>query len=264
MGADVGAVDAVGRFAQLVARPEPDVDLGVAALALAAGAYPDLDLAARAAELERVAEGVKDLDGLLGRLFGELGLRGDTERYHDPDNSFLHRVLDRRLGIPISLSVLVIEVGRRAGVTVRGVGMPGHFLIWAQDEQVYLDPFAGGAVLDEAGVEARFRGSTGSDIAFGPALLPRVGAHGILTRMLANLRAIYRASASAPDLEWVLGMRLALPEATSIEVAELGEALAAQGRYVEGAAVLEARAAVDPRDADQLEGAARLLRSRLN
>jgi len=260
------APDVVARFADLAARPEHEVDLGAAALALAAGAYGDLDVAAWTRDLERLATGVKDLDGLLGRLFGELGLRGDVERYHDPDNSFLHRVLERRLGIPISLSVLTIEVGRRAGLTIQGVGMPGHFLVWADAERVYLDPFAGGAVLDEAGAEVLFRGSTraGSDIAFGPALLPRVGAHGILTRMLANLRAVYRASASAPNLEWVLGMRLALPGATSIDVAELGEALAAQGRYGEGAAVLERRAAVAPHDADQLEGAARLLRSRLN
>lgn len=260
------APDVVARFADLAGRPEHEVDLGAAALALAAGAYPALDVAAWTRDLERLAEGVADLDGLLGRLFGELGLRGDTQRYHDPDNSFLHRVLERRLGIPISLSVLTIEVGRHAGLRIRGVGMPGHFLVWADAEQVYLDPFAGGAVLDEAGVAALFRSSTqaGREIAFSPALLPRVGPHGILTRMLANLRLVYRASASASDLEWVLGMRLALPGATSIDVAELGEALAAQGRYGEGAAVLERRAAVDPRDAEQLEGAARLLRSRLN
>jgi regulator of sirC expression with transglutaminase-like and TPR domain len=257
---------AVARFTELVARPAREVDLGAAALAMAAGAYPDLDLAVQLRALDRLAAGVTGLDRLRARLFAELGLRGDAERYYDPDNSFLHRVLERRRGIPISLAVVMIEVGRRAGVLLQGVGMPGHFLVWAPVERVHLDPFAGGDIIDLERAEDLFRRATGSgpDVAFGPELLPVVDAHQILSRMLANLRAYYRASGSAADLEWTLRMRLALPSPTTTEAIELGEALAAQGRFPEGARELEARAATDPTSAAALTAAAMALRARLN
>lgn len=258
--------DAVERFAQLVAQPAGGFDLAEAALTLAAGAYPDLDVGRWLADLDRLASGVVDLTRLRSRLFAELGLRGDVEGYYTPDNSFLHRVLERRLGIPITLSVVTMEVGRRAGLRLQGVGMPGHFLVYAPAEGVHLDPFAGGAVLEPGRAEALFRATTGAgaDMEFGPALLPVVGPHAILARMLANLRAVYRASGSASDLEWVLRMRLALPQPSTHEVIELGEALAAQGRFLEGANELAARAATAPADAAVLEAAAGALRARLN
>lgn len=253
---------AVARFSELVARPADEIDLAEAALAIAAGAYPALDVARWLHALDRLATGLSGLDDLRARLFVGLGLRGDTERYHDPDNSFLHRVLERRRGIPITLSVLTMEVGRRAGLAIQGVGMPGHFLVRVPAHGVYLDPFDAGAVLDERRAQAVFRAITGAgdEIGFGPSLLPIVGAHEILARMLANLRALYRASGSATDLEWVLRMRLALPDPTPTEAIELGEALAAQGRFHEGAKELDDRATADP----ILHAAANALRARLN
>lgn len=254
------------RFAELVGRPAREVDLGAAALTIAAGAHPGLDVAGHLRDLDRHALGVADLDGLRDRLFVDLGLRGDAERYYDPENSFLHRVLERRRGIPISLAVLMIEIGRRAGVALEGVGMPGHFLVWAPVERVHLDPFDAGAVLDPQRAEDLFRRATGAgpEVTFGPDLLPIVDAHQILARMLANLRAYYRASGSAEDLEWTLRMRLALPQPATTEAIELGEALAAQGRFPEGARELEARAATDPTSAAALTAAAMALRARLN
>jgi len=258
--------DAVERFSELVARPAGGFDLAEAALAIAAGAYPGLDIGRWLADLDRLAFGVTDLGGLRTRLFAELGLRGDREGYYNPDNSFLHRVLERRLGIPISLSVVTMAVGRRAGLEIQGVGMPGHFLVYVPSEGVHLDPFDAGAVLGPERAEALFRATTGAgpDVGFGPAMLPVVGSHAILARMLANLRAIYRASGSASDLEWVLRMRLALPQPSVAEIIELGEALAAQGRFLEGASELAARAASAPADAAVLQAAAGALRARLN
>jgi regulator of sirC expression with transglutaminase-like and TPR domain len=257
---------AVERFASLVARPPGEVDLAEAALVIASAAYPGLDIRRWLRALDRLAAGISGLADLRRRLFDELGVRGDTEGYYDPDNSFLHRVLERRRGIPIALSVLTIEVGRRAGITIEGVGMPGHFLVWAPADGVYLDPFASGAVLDNEHAEALFRGTTGAgpEVEFGPSLLPIVDVHEILTRMLANLRALYRASGSASDLEWVLRMRLALPEPVLTEAIELGEALAAQGRFHEGAHELDHRATADPSSATVLHAAANALRARLN
>lgn len=258
-----GPMSPVERFADLVTHDE--VDLAEAALILAAGASPELDVPGWLAHLERLSLGIADLDGLRARLFVELGLRGDMRGYYDPENSFLQRVLERRRGIPISLCVITIEVGRRAGISLEGVGMPGHFLVRATDTQVLLDPFEAGRVLTPEAAEELFRGTTGAgeEVTFGPALLPVVGTLEILARMLANLRALYRAAGDAVALEWVLRMRLALPGTSDRELLELGEAIAAQGRFLDGAAELERRAA-SGEDPDSLTVAARSLRARLN
>lgn len=238
------------------------MDLGLAALAVGAGAEPTLDLQVWVEELDRLAAGIDDLDGLVRRLFAERGFVGNAEDYYDADNSLLHRVLARRTGIPITLAVVMIEVGRRAGVALEGVGMPGHFLVREPASGVLLDPFDGGRALDGAALEGRFRAVTGAgpEVPFGAHLLPRVTTHGILSRMLANLAGVYRTSGAAADLEWVLRMRLALPTADEATVVELGEVLASRGRYREGAEEVEARAAGDER----LLAAARMLRARLN
>lgn len=258
--------DTARRFAELVREPEARLDLARAALAIAAGAEPELEPERWLRELDRMAAGVRGLGGLRGRLFEELGFAGNSQGYYDPENSFLHRVIERRLGIPITLSVLAMEVGRRAGIELVGIGMPGHFLVRVGSSGPYLDAFYGGQVLDEAGCEARFRAATGAgpDVAFGPHLLPVVSKHRILDRMLANLRAIYRARSSGEDLEWVLRMRLALPHVERSEAAELGEAVAMQGRFREGAEEIERHAEGDGEASEPLLAAARALRARLN
>lgn len=259
-------ISAVARFADLVSDPSARVDLAEAALTIATGAYPDLDVTDWLHVLERLASGVGDLQDLRARLFTELGLRGDSDTYYDPDNTFLQRVLERRRGIPISLSVITMEVGRRAGLRIEGVGMPGHFVVSVPAEGVYLDPFGGGTVLDDERLETLFRSTTGAgpEIRFGPGLLPVVGPYEILTRTLANLRALYRAAGAAADLEWVTRMRLALPGASAADIIQLGEALAAQGRLTAGAVELERHAEQYPAEADTLIAAARALRARLN
>ncbi|HZG92956.1 MAG TPA: transglutaminase-like domain-containing protein [Pseudonocardia sp.] len=256
-------MDAVARFAGLVGGPDPPLDR--AALALAAGADPRLDPAPWLAELDRLAEGVTSLDGLRHRLFAEERFAGNTVDYYDPRNSLLPDVLRRRLGIPISLAVVAIEVGRRAGVALEGVGMPGHFLVRPVGTTRHLDVFAAGVELDAAECERRFRTATGAgpEVPFGPHLLPAVRTPAILTRMLENLRAIHRGRPW--ELEWVLRMRLALPGAGPLELLELGEALGEQGRWLEGARLLDEHAAELPAArARQLRTAARGLRAHLN
>jgi regulator of sirC expression with transglutaminase-like and TPR domain len=249
-------VDAVQRFAALVAGPAPGPPLDLGALAIAAGADPELDPAWTLGELDRIAAGLDSVEALLNRVFVEEGFAGDTDNYYDPRNSLLPDVLARRRGIPITLSVVCIEAGRRAGIAVEGIGMPGHFLIRPAGTQAYQDPFTG-SPLDLAGCEALFRGATGAteDVPFGPHLLTVAPPKAILARILENLRAVYRAAARLADLEWVLRMRLELPGAGDAVVAELGEVLAAQGRWLQGAELLQARG---------LGRAARALRSRLN
>jgi len=258
-------VDAIARFAELVGQPDPPLDR--AALALAAGADPTLDPAPWLSHLDRLAEGVDTLDGLLRRLFVEQAFAGNQRNYHDPRNSLLHHVLARRLGIPITLAVLTIEVGRRAGVALEGVGMPGHFLVREPGAESCVDVFAGGTRLDAAGCEARFRAVSGAgpEVPFGPHLLRTSSTTVILTRMLENLRVIFRDRRRPADLEWVLRMRLALPGAGLPERLELASALGAQARFTEGARLLDEQLpAAAPAEARRLRAAARSLRAHLN
>jgi regulator of sirC expression with transglutaminase-like and TPR domain len=258
--------DPVDRFARLVRHGEEGLDLAGAALAIGGGGDPGLDPSSWMAELDRLAEGVVGLEALTNRLFLEMGFAGNTEDFYDPENSFLHRVIERRRGIPITLSVLTMEVGRRAGIELQGIGMPGHFLVRDPATGAYLDAFHGGEPVDERSCEQLFRESTGAprETPFGPELLPRVGKLDILDRILANLKVIYRARGSPGDLEWVLRMRLAIPGVQPTEVIQLGEALALQGKFLEGAREIEARARSHPELGQTLLTAAKALRSRVN
>jgi regulator of sirC expression with transglutaminase-like and TPR domain len=257
-----GGMDAVRRFAELVSQPDPPLDR--AALALAAGADPELDIEYWLAELDRLAVGVADLEGLLHRLFAEERFTGNTQNYYDPRNSLLPHVLTRRLGIPITLAAVCMEVGRRAGVPLEGVGMPGHFLVRPTGSEVLIDVFDSGTELSPAACESRFRelGGTGP---FGPHLLEATTTRAILARMLENLRAAFRALRRPVGIEWVLRMRLTLPGAGLAEQMELAQALGSQARWLEGARILEAQVPrAQPEMAQRLAIAARSLRANLN
>ncbi|MBN9791594.1 hypothetical protein DMP17_23740 [Pseudonocardia sp. TMWB2A] len=228
----------------MVTGPEPPLD--EAALAIAAGAAPDPEVAAvstaRArATLDELADGVTGFESLLHRLFTEAGFRGNSTDYADPRNSFLPDVLERRTGIPITLSVVAIEVGRRAGVPLEGVGMPGHFLVRVPGTQRLVDAFDGGRRLDPAGCEELFRATTGAgpEVPFDSGMLPRTSTRQILARMLENLRATYGRSRDHDGLEWVLRMRLGLRHQGPELIRELGEVLAAQARWDEAARLME-------------------------
>ncbi|MEX0789590.1 MAG: transglutaminase-like domain-containing protein [Actinomycetota bacterium] len=259
-------LDPVESFREIVNQPEDRIDLGRAALAISAGDHPDLEPQVWLARLDDYAYGVDDLDSLRRRLFTELGFDGERDNYYEPENSFLDVAIHRRRSIPITLSVLTMEVGRRAGVKLEGIGMPGHFLLRSPLTGDYIDPFFKGELMDESGVEARFRQVSGvpAAVKFGPGMRPVAGSHEILARMLNNLKAIYKARSDGRSLEWVLRMRLALPVVPRDEVQDLGEALALQGRVTEGAAELMAVAEKHPELAEQLRAAARSLRSSLN
>lgn len=258
--------DAVRRFTALVRAPEPPLDR--AAIALAAGADPGQDPAESLAELDRLSTGVGSAEDLVRRLFVEEGFAGNARDYHDPRNSLLPEVLRRRTGIPISLAVVTLEVGRRSGVPLEGVGMPGHFLVRLRGTHRFLDVFGGGRELDARGCEELFRATSGAgpEVAFGPHLLAPISTRGLLTRMLENLRVVYRTRRRPADLEWVLRMRLALPGAGAGDLVELASSLGEQGRWLDGARLLESRAdaGIPVPEAERLRVAAKSLRARLN
>lgn len=264
-----GRAAAVARFVALVsgevAPPAGSSRLEAATLEVAAAADPEPDpRAAARAELDRLAVGVDDLDALVRRLWVERGFAGDTEHYYDPRNSSLAQVLVRRRGIPLTLAVLAVEVGRRAGIVLEPVGMPGHVLLRRPDGG-FLDPFTGRR-LDAAGAESLFRASTGAGahVRFEPAFLDPVDPTTVLVRMLTNLRGVHRTAGRLDDLAWVLEMRLALPGVQAAEVAELAEVRGRHAEYRRAGDLLDAWADRLPAEADALRLRARVWRARLN
>lgn len=257
---------AAHRFAELVARPEPEIPLDEAALLIAATAQPGLDVGAHLRHLDALAEGCPQasVGALRQYLFDDLGFTGNREEYADPRNSFLDQVLERRVGIPISLSVVTVEVARRLGVRLAGVGMPGHFLVGVVDEPgTYLDPFGGGHVLDAQGCELLFRNLGGSGPFFRTYLEP-VGPCAILKRMLANLQNLFVPSDLAAAA-WVFELRLAIPGSSKEERRDLARALGGLGRFTAGATELENVAGLfPPEEARALHDEATALRSRAN
>ncbi len=190
------------RFRDLAKLPDEEIDLGRAALLMATMQYPDLDVENGLARLDGLASAVrermgeatgdfKQLEAMTRYLYGELGFRGNHDEYYDPRNSFLNDVLERRLGIPISLAVLLIEVGKRAGIPLFGIGLPGHFLVrHARHVELLMDPFDKGRIVTRAEcVEILSR--IPDQVAFEPAMLKPVGPRQMLVRMHNNLRAIY-------------------------------------------------------------------------
>jgi regulator of sirC expression with transglutaminase-like and TPR domain len=258
---------ATARFAELVAAPAGvlGTHLDEAVLLIAAHARDDLDVAAYLARLDALAAAVPEAstDAVAVHLFGAEAFRGNVEEYYDPRNSYLDQVIDRRLGIPITLAVVMIEVGRRVGVDIEGVGMPGHFLV--RDGATLRDPFEGARPLTVEECESRFQAVHGADAPFHPSFLEPADATAIVARILANLRQVHLSRRDSSSLEWVLWLRAMLPTATIEERAERAGVLAALGRFDEAADVLDALAphAGDDRER-QLLGKARQLRARLN
>jgi len=192
----------LSRFAEVVGRD--DFSLDHAALLIGAWDYPERDLDEYRAMLdeiaERIAPDVARASGGIGRaraisdwLFDRLGFVGNTDDYYDPRNSYLNDVLDRRTGIPITLSVLYLEVARRIGVAAVGLGFPGHFLVRveSQPRDLIIDPFHGGAELDGPALTALIQKVTGPEAVVEPQMLAPLPKSKILTRVLLNLAGIY-------------------------------------------------------------------------
>ena len=258
------------RFAALVARDEPKIPLDEAALLVAAHAYPGLAVDEWMARIDDLAEHVPpdDADALAHDLFVDRGFAGNTHDYTDPRNSFLNDVIERRLGIPITLSVLMMEVGRRRGVGLVGVGMPGHFLVRlaaaGADPAPFFDPFDGGRRLDVGGCRGRFEGVHGAEARFSTSHLEPVGPRVILTRMLANLERTFAAREPAAAV-WTIRLRLRVPGLAPTERRALAMRLGSLGAFAEAAAELDRLVALLPQaDADRVEHAARSLRARAN
>lgn len=230
-------------FAELLARDEAEIDLARACLLIAADAYPGLDVDGYLGEIERLAVrlrgrlppggGAEERVLALNQfLFDDLGYSGNAGDYYDPRNSYLNEVLDRRTGIPITLSVLYLEVGRRIGLDLEGVSFPGHFLVRLRlrGAMLVLDPFSGGEALSETDLRERLQRVIPESAAGGvpvdalpldPFLEP-AGKRQILARLLRNLKGIYREADKPQRLLEVLNRMLVVAPEAHGELRERG------------------------------------------
>ena len=207
------------QLAKLVRAPDSVFDMAECALIVAQHEYPDLDIQAYLQRLDQIADRLLQrlpsdaakphlLSMLNHYLFRELGYAGNLDNYYDPRNSFLNDVIDRRVGIPITLSIFYMEIGRRIGVNLQGVSFPGHFLAICTTDQgvIVLDPFNKGASLSEADLRERLRQSgnqsSASETSLATLLRPAT-AEEILIRLARNLKGIYVESS---DLEKAVAM----------------------------------------------------------
>ena len=265
-----GESPARARFAEALRR-DP-VPLDEAALAIAAeddaALEPEVyltrleDLAARVRE--RAPSGAASmLRAIRDVLHVEEGFRGNEADYYDPRNSFLNHVLDRRLGIPITLSLVWMEVARRAGLRLQGVGFPGHFLVKYQGKggtEVFVDAYHGGEMLSAEECAARHHARSGRDL--DRRYLEGVSPRQLLARLLHNLRRIY-AERKEPVGSWWVADRLLLLAPGQLEaLRERGLAAARLGGVDAAARDLEEYLSKVPRTADTTEVRATLARLR--
>jgi regulator of sirC expression with transglutaminase-like and TPR domain len=195
------------RWAHLMATRGDNVSLAEGALLIAAEEYGDLDVDGYLGRIEEMAATLRRrlrsdispteaLIALNRYIFDELGFSGNAGDYYDPRNSFLNDVIDRRLGIPITLAVLYIEIGRRIGLPLEGVSFPAHFLVKCvlREGVLVLDPYARGASLGVEDLQERLKAFS-SEIPLDPDLVPSLlvsaAPKDVFARMLRNLRAIY-------------------------------------------------------------------------
>jgi regulator of sirC expression with transglutaminase-like and TPR domain len=260
--------EATDRFTALLTQPEADLPLDEGAFLVAAHAHPGLDVDHWLLRLDELAERHVDARGageLATALFTTEAFTGNTADYSDPRNSLLDDVIDRRLGIPITLSILMIEVGRRTGVALHGVGMPGHFVVGVDGaRETFVDPFHRGRVLDVEGCRAVFAALQGEAVAFSPAYLAPTGTRAILLRVLNNLQQSY-LERNAPEAVWVARLRLRFDELSVAERRRTAAVLGSLGRFREAAAALEDLVPdLDESDATTVVAEARALRAREN
>ena len=212
------------RFLQMIARPDDRIDLPVAALLIAQEEYPALDIPACMERLASLAAGAAAcmkgptdnpfavLDAINTHLFEQERFRGNQEEYFDPRNSYLNDVLDRRLGIPITLSIIYLDIAARIGFPLHGIGFPGHFLVKYEGEgrEILVDPFHRGAILLPEDCRQRLREAYGDEVPLARGFFKPVGARQIIFRMLSNLKHAHMRSEDFPRALSVLERLVAL------------------------------------------------------
>ncbi len=259
------------QFAEIVTRPDPAVDLAHASLLIACEEYPHLDVPRYLSRLDEMGTALRDrlaeeprpersVMALNRYVFQEEGFRGNTEEYYDPRNSYLNEVLDRRTGIPITLSTVYMEIARRAGLDVEGVGLPGHFIVRVRtgSHGFLIDPFHAGALLSQKDCQRRLDRIFGGKVKIETRMLAACGRKAMLERMLRNLKAIH---VKAQDFRRALGvveLLLTLRPESAEDLRDRGILHAALDCYALAVQDLEAYLTLAPRAPEAEEILARV------
>ncbi len=226
----------------LAGRPSEMIPLAEAALLIAAEDYPGLDVPSYLAKIDALANAVRPAvagaedtraaGAILAQfLYEGEGFHGNPDDYYDPRNSFLNEVLDRHIGIPITLSILYMEVAQRVGLNTQGIGLPGHFVVRLADVGTYVDPYRGEADLTEADCEERARAALGGQLEFDRSMLAPASNREILTRVLRNLAEIYRSRGDRARLIGAMDRMLLLNPGSARLHRERARILTQAGEY---------------------------------
>ena len=247
------------RFTQEVRRSESDLDLARAALLVAQEQYPQLSVEMYLARLDALAEEARGrlgeetapllvLQEVVATLYRRHGFTGNTDAYYDPRNSFLNDVLDRRTGIPLTLGIVLLEVGWRLGLPLEGVAFPHHFLVRYRGEEVdlLLDPFDGGNARTEDEAQELLDRVYGGMVRIQPAFLRTAERRDMLIRLLNNLKTIYLNTGDEFRALGVVERLLLLRPDAASERRALGMLLARMGRRDEAVDELRRYLATGP------------------
>lgn len=265
------------RFARLVAHPEPEVDLALGALLIAAHGRPPIDEAAAIGRLDGLAERVRIrldagdppavvVDRLHDVLYRELAFRGPTvAEFGDPANSLLDQVLVLRVGLPISLAIVELETAWRMGLPLVGIGLPGHFIVGGPDG-LLADPANAGQALTPDDCQALIRRSVGEGVLFHAAMLRPAPRREILARVLRNLRSARLARRDWPAALDAIDLLHVLEPIDPDHGRDRGLLLGRMGRYRESLAALDRYLSERPSapDADDVRQVMAIFGGRLN
>lgn len=242
-------------FARIISTCEEQLNVAHAALLFACEVYSNLDIASYLGALDDMAESLRPrlarehpAMALREFLSGELGFHGNADDYFDPRNSYLNQVMDRRTGIPISLSAIYLEVARRLDLPVVGIALPGHFIIRydGDEEPLYLDPFNGGETMSIQDCRGRVADISNGRLPFRQSFLCPVGPRQILTRMLRNLKHIYVARADFESVIPVVEKLILLDPAAAEEFRDLGMLYYYTGQKLKAVGCLERYLSLTP------------------
>jgi len=272
----IEAIKARQSFQDIAALDEEAFPLDRASLIMALEEYPDLDVRNYLRRLDTLAartevligedsDPINTIEGINQVLFVQEGLRGNDEDYYDPRNSFLNEVLDRRLGIPISLSLIFMEVAKRIGFTIEGLGFPGHFLVKhvINDRDIIIDPFNLGRILTPNDCQELLDKVYNGTVSMNASLLQPMNKRAILTRMLYNLKGVYVQKEQNYKALSVIDRILMLNPWTPSEIRDRGLLYMETSLFAKALADLEAylERAVAPEDSTYIKNHIKMLRN---
>jgi regulator of sirC expression with transglutaminase-like and TPR domain len=243
--------DLIRQFRSLIERADDKINLAAAALAIAAAEYGELTPETWLAVLDRLADRVHldpessplgNIEALNRMLFAQEKFSGNEEDYDDPRNSFLNDVLERKKGIPITLSLVYMEVAGRLRLPVVGVGFPGHFLVkyLGKAGEIFIDPYHQGATLTTADCEKLLKAHFGAEAEVKPEFLLAATNKQILSRMINNLKGSYFRRANYPKVLTMIELSLAINENSLPDLRDRGMVYFAMARYADAMVDLKA------------------------